>query len=153
MMKSARNKGGLIGYLGTNRIEQVEAMIASGNNKALLAYKAMAYQIAKAIGELSTVVKGKVDGIVLTGDLANSAMLVELVEERVNFIAPLYIVPGENELEALAFGALRVLRGEEKAHLFKLHASEIVRVERSKIFAPFVEENGDQRQEAVGYME
>ncbi|MDR0826537.1 MAG: butyrate kinase [Desulfovibrio sp.] len=152
-MKSARNKGGLIGYLGTNRIEQVEAMIASGNDKALLAYKAMAYQTAKSIGELSTVVKGKVDRIVLTGELACSALLVKLVEERVNFIAPLSIVPGENDVEALALGALRVLKGEEKAHLFKPCTSESVRTESNTILLPFVKETYGQRQEAVGYTE
>jgi len=75
----------------------------------------MAYQIAKGIGELATVVEGKVDVIILTGGIAHSEMLTSWIKNRVSFISHVEIMPGENEMEALAFGALRVLRGEEKA--------------------------------------
>ncbi|MDR1489813.1 MAG: butyrate kinase [Desulfovibrio sp.] len=124
MMKTARNKGGLIGYLGTNDICRVEELIATGNEKARLVYNAMAYQVAKAIGELAAAAAGRVDGIVLTGDIAHSILFTGLVRERVEFIAPVEVMPGEHELDALACGTLRVLRGEETPNVFKLWESE-----------------------------
>ena len=75
----------------------------------------MAYQIAKGIGELSTVVKCKVDAIILTGGIAYSKMMTNWIAERVEAIAPVEIMAGENEMESLAMGALRVLRNEEAA--------------------------------------
>ena len=110
-----RGKGGLVSYLGTNDAREVEKMIAEGNEEAKLIYEAMAYQIAKGIGELATVTKGKVDVIVITGGIAYSKMMTDWIKERVEFIAPVEIAPGENELEALNEGALRVLKGEETA--------------------------------------
>jgi butyrate kinase len=116
IVKTLRGKGGLTAYLRTNKAYEVEEMIKAGNQEAALIYEAMAYQIAKGIGELSTVVKGKVERIVLTGGIAHSRMLTHWIKERVKFIAPVEILPGENELEALAMGALRVLKGEERAY-------------------------------------
>ncbi|MBP2652813.1 MAG: butyrate kinase [Firmicutes bacterium] len=116
MRKMLRGKGGLVAYLGTNNAIEVQEKIKNGDKEAELVFHALAYQIAKAIGDLSTVVKGKVDGIILTGGLAHSKMLTDWVKERVDFIAPFYVLPGENELESLALGTLRVLRGEETAH-------------------------------------
>jgi len=78
----------------------------------------MAYQIAKEIGADATVLKGDVDEIILTGGVVNSKRLVELIKERVSFIAPVVLFPGEKELEALALGALRVLRGEEEVKIY-----------------------------------
>jgi butyrate kinase len=118
MRRMLRGKGGLLAYLDTNSALEVEQRINNGDQKAVLVYQAMAYQIAKAIGELATVVKGKVDRIALTGGLAHSKMLTGWITERVEFIAPVAIFPGENELESLALGALRVLRGQEVAHEF-----------------------------------
>ena len=115
VLKILRGKGGLSAYLKTNKTTDVQAMIREGNKEAELIYQAMAYQIAKGIGELATVVDGRVDRIVLTGGVAHSTMLTAWIEQRVKFIAPLEILPGENELESLALGALRVLRGEEQA--------------------------------------
>lgn len=114
--KIFRGKGGLIAYLNTNSALEVEERIAQGEPKALLIYEAMAYQVAKGIGELATVVKGKLDGIILTGGIAYSEMLTRWIKERVEFIAPVIIMPGEDEMEALALGTLRVLRQEETAH-------------------------------------
>jgi butyrate kinase len=74
----------------------------------------MAYQIAKDIGAMATVLAGKVDGVVLTGGLAHSEMLAGWVRQRTEFIAPVFVFPGEDEMEAMAEGALRILRGEEK---------------------------------------
>jgi butyrate kinase len=117
-IKRMRGNGGLIAYLGTNSALEVEKRIRQGDKAAESVYYAMAYQTAKGIGELATVVKGAVDVIVLTGAIAYSPLFIGWVTERVEFIAPVEIVPGENELEALAFGALRVLRGEETFRTF-----------------------------------
>ena len=117
-IKRMRGNGGLIAYLGTNSALDVEARITQGDKDAANVYYAMAYQTAKAIGELATVVNGAVDVIILTGAIAYSQQFTGWVTERVKFIAPVEIVAGENELEALAYGALRVLRGEESAREF-----------------------------------
>jgi butyrate kinase len=74
----------------------------------------MAYQIAKEIGAMSVVLKGEIDGIILTGGLANSEMLMDWIKEWTQFIAPVFIYPGEDEMSALAEGGLRVLRKEEE---------------------------------------
>ena len=115
MLKRIRGNGGLKAYLGTVDAREVEKMIESGDEKAKLIYEAMAYQIAKGIGELATVVEGKVDLIILTGGIAYSKLITSWVKKRVEYIAPVEIMPGENEMESLAYGILRVLRGEEKA--------------------------------------
>lgn len=115
MQRKLRGNGGLKAYLNTLDARDVEKMIAEGDQEAKTIYEAMAYQIAKGIGELATVVEGKVDLIILTGGIAHSKMLTSWIEKRVAFIAHVEIMPGENEMEALAFGALRVLRGEETA--------------------------------------
>jgi butyrate kinase len=113
--KMQSGNGGLKGYLGTVDAREVENMINEGNEEAKLVYEAMAYQIAKGIGELSTVLKGKVDAIILTGGIAYSKMMTGMIKERVEFIAPVEIMAGENEMESLALGTLRVLKGEEQA--------------------------------------
>lgn len=113
VMKKLVGQGGLVGYLGTNDAVKVEEMIEQGNEEAKLIYSAMAYQVAKEIGSASAVLYGKVDAIVLTGGLAYGKGFVNEISERVNWIADVIIHPGENELQALAEGALRVLRGEE----------------------------------------
>ncbi len=119
VLKTLRGQGGLIAYLKTNKTTEVEAMIQNGDKEAELIYQAMAYQIAKGIGELATVLNGQVDRIILTGGVAHSRMLTGWIEKRVKFIAPLEILAGENELESLALGALRVLRGEEPARKYR----------------------------------
>ncbi len=81
--------------------------------------KSGAYQIAKAICDLSTVLKDEVDAIVITGGIAYSKMMTNWIEKRVKFIAPVEIMPGEKELESLAYGTLRVLNGEEEAKEYK----------------------------------
>lgn len=114
MMKRLVGGGGLMGYLGTNDGLQVERMIKDGDEQAALIFKAMAYQVAKEIGAASSVLAGKVDSIILTGGLAYSRLFTQEICERVNWIADCVIEPGENELQALAEGALRVLDGQEK---------------------------------------
>lgn len=107
-------QGGLAAYLGTTDAKQVEEMITKGDEKAGLVFAAMAYQIAKDIGAMSVVLKGEMDGIILTGGLAHSERLTTLIAERVSFLAPVAVYPGEDELAALAAGGLRVLEGEEE---------------------------------------
>ncbi|WP_213973969.1 butyrate kinase [Tepidanaerobacter acetatoxydans] len=118
LFSKIRGGGGLVSLLGTNDALAVEKMIDNGSKKAALVYETMAYQISKSIGELATVTKGKVDKIVLTGAMAYSKRLTNWITERVQFIADVDIIPGEDELQALSLGVLRVLRGEEEAHIY-----------------------------------
>ncbi len=115
MFRKLAGQGGLVAHLGTNSAVEVERRIAAGDDHARLIYEAMAYQIAKEIGGMATVLKGQVDAIVITGGVAHSEMLLGWVRERVAWIAPLMVYPGEDEMLALAQGGLRVLRGEEPA--------------------------------------
>jgi butyrate kinase len=108
-------KGGVYAHLGTTDIKEVIKMAALGHEKADLVLNALAYQVAKQIGAMATALEGKVDRIIITGGLANSQRIVNDIIRRVKFIAPVEVIPGEMELEALALGALRVLRGEEEA--------------------------------------
>ncbi|MEW4283998.1 butyrate kinase [Priestia koreensis] len=115
VMKMLVGKGGLAGYVGTSDAVKVQKMIEKGDQQTKLVFDAMAYQVSKEIGAASSVLSGKVDGIILTGGLAYSQSFTELIMSRVNWIADVIVHPGENELQALTEGALRVLRGEEEA--------------------------------------
>lgn len=108
-------EGGLTAYLGTDDARDVEQRIAAGDQQAGEVYKAMAYQVAKEIGAMACVLSGELDGVVLTGGLAHSDMFCGWLEARVRFLGPVFRFPGAFEMEALALGALRVLRGEEEA--------------------------------------
>ena len=119
MKKNLAGKGGLVSHLGTNSALKVEEMIEKGDSYAKLVYEAMAYQIAKSVGEMAAVLEGKVDAIFITGGLAHSEMLVNWIKERVSFIAPVKLYPGEMEMQAIAEGVLRVLKGEEKAKIYE----------------------------------
>ncbi|UJF16064.1 butyrate kinase [Jeotgalibaca sp. MA1X17-3] len=114
-----RKNGGLVSYFGTNDARIVEGKAKDGDQKAKTVLEAMAYQIAKGIGQLATVANGNVDGIILTGGLAHSDYITDMVKDRVSFIAPVYRVPGEEELLALAQGARRVLNKKEEYHVFE----------------------------------
>jgi butyrate kinase len=122
--KLLAGKGGVVAHLGTNDMIEVERRLKAGDKKAELVVKAMAYNIAKWIGVMATVLKGEVDGIVLTGGLAHYQQLVDWVKERCQFIAPFYLYPGGDEMRALAEGALRVLRGEEQAKIYEQEIRE-----------------------------
>jgi len=115
MKKKLQGKGGFSAYLDTLDAREVEKMILQGDEKAKLIYEAMAYQISKSIAQLSIVFKGQLDGIVITGGIAYSKMVTDWIKESVSFLAPIYLQPGEHELESLAFGTLRVLEGKEEA--------------------------------------
>ncbi|MGN1399969.1 MAG: butyrate kinase [Bacillus sp. (in: firmicutes)] len=118
VLKKLVGQGGLAGYLGTSDAVKVEKMIKAGHKEAALLYEAMAYQVAKEIGSASAVLQGRIDAIILTGGLAYGKEFVRKISERVDWIADVITHPGENELQALAEGALRILRGEEKAKIY-----------------------------------
>ncbi len=116
--KKLVGNAGLSGLLKTNDARTVEKMIDAGNQKARIIYEAMIAQIAEEVGARACDLKGKVDSITLTGGLSGAPKLVKWLKERIEWIAPVFVKPGEMELEALALGALRVLRGEEVAHTY-----------------------------------
>ena len=107
--------GGLSSFFGTSDSDEVHALVEKGDPKAVRVWNAMIYQINKAIGSMAAVLKGNVDGIVLTGGLLRFDDLVQGIRDACEWIAPLSLYPGELEHEAMAKGALRVLKGEEKA--------------------------------------
>jgi len=119
VMRGLQRTGGLISLLGTPDSLEVEERIEAGDEEAKLAYEAMALSVARSIAKLSVVPCGRVDAIVLTGGIAKSEYFTSMVSERISFIAPIYIMPGENEMEALALGGLRLLRGEEEAKQYE----------------------------------
>jgi butyrate kinase len=113
MFRKLAGQGGMVAHLGTNDAVEVEQRIAAGDGHARLIYEAMAYQIAKEIGSMATVLKGDVEAIVIAGGLAHSELLLGWIRERVSWIAPVLVYPGEDEMLALVQGALRVLTGSE----------------------------------------
>ena len=113
--KLLAGRGGLVSLLGTNDAREARARADAGDATAALVLDALAYQVAKEIGACAAVLRGAVDAVILTGGLAHDEALVAAVTARVRFIARVVVHPGEDELLALAEGALRVLRGEEKA--------------------------------------
>ena len=108
-------KGGYVAYLNTNDARDVLKAREEGDEYASLIFDAFIYQICKAIGEMSTVLNGKVDQIILTGGIAYSPVVVNAIKEKVQWISDVTVYPGEDELLALAQGAIRVLNGEEDA--------------------------------------
>jgi len=118
MMKKITGQGGIVAYLNTNDFKEVCAQAEQGNAEYKLKCDAFIYQIAKEIGSYATVLFGKVDAIILTGGIAYSKYVTEAIAERVSFIGPVVVYPGEDELLALAQGALRVLQGEEKEKVY-----------------------------------
>ncbi|ABR32394.1 MULTISPECIES: butyrate kinase [Clostridium] len=114
----AVGKGGFVGYLNTNDVKGVIDKMEEGDKECESIYKAFVYQISKAIGEMSVVLEGKVDQIIFTGGIAYSPTLVPDLKAKVEWIAPVTVYPGEDELLALAQGAIRVLDGEEQAKVY-----------------------------------
>ena len=118
MMKLVKSRGGLPAHLGTTDCREVEHRIQNGDAHAKLIYDAMALNVAKFIGKTALGVCGKVDAILLTGGITYSDSIGEEIRRRVSFIAPVIVYPGEDEMQSLAFGCLRVLRGEETARTY-----------------------------------
>ncbi len=117
--KMINGKGGCVAYLNTNDAKEVIDKAEAGDEKYKLIFEAMGYQVAKEIGKCAAVLKGKVDAIILTGGIAYGKPMVSYISERVEFICPVVVYPGEDELLALAEGALRVLSGKEQAKEYK----------------------------------
>ena len=113
--KKIVGNGGFNAYVGTNDMRDVEKMVNDGNENAAEIREAFIMQVAKDIGSMACVLKGKVDQIIVTGGIAYDKVVVNGLKERAGFIAPITVYPGEDELLALAQGALRVMNGEEQA--------------------------------------
>jgi len=113
--KKLRAESGLYAYLGTGDLLAIEARMADGDRRAAEVFDAMAYQIAKELGAMAAALCMELDGILLTGGMSRSDLLVGALKNRLSSLAPFKVYPGEREMEALALGALRVLRGEEQA--------------------------------------
>ena len=118
IMKKIKGNGGLVDYLQTNDTREVIRRIKNGDKKAKLILEAMAYQISKEIGSGATVLKGKIDAIILTGGIAYAKDFVDLIKDRVSFLSLVMVYPGEEEMLALTEGALRVLKGMEVEKIY-----------------------------------
>ena len=117
--KMAVGNGGFNAWLGTNDMRNVIKLRDEGNDKAKLVIDAFIFQLAKNIGSMAAVLNGKVDQIIITGGIAYNQPIMDRITEKVKFIAPVTVYPGEDELLALAQGALRVMNGEEKAKIYE----------------------------------
>ncbi len=111
-------RSGLVGHTGTNDGREITRRIAEGDKQAELAYRTMAYQVSKEICALAAPLQGKVDAILLTGGFAYDKGLMGWIKEYVGFLAPVHVYPGEDEMLALAQGAMRVLTGKETAKVY-----------------------------------
>lgn len=118
MMRMVNGRGGLMAHLGTTNTKEIQQRVQAGDKKAELVFKALAYQVAKSICALVAILGNKPDAIVLTGGMAHSEMLTGWIKERVGFLAPVLVYPGEGEMEALAQGALRILNQKETPQVY-----------------------------------
>ena len=118
LKKMICGQGGYVGYLNTNDAYDVEVKAKDGDAKAAMIQEAMAYQVAKEIGAMATVLKGKVDAILVTGGIAYGKPFVESLKEKVSFLAPVAVYPGEDEMKALAMNALMLHQGELTAKIY-----------------------------------
>ncbi len=124
MLRKIVGRAGLSAYTGTSDVRKVKAMIAGGDSRAREAYEAMAFAIAKEIGACAAVLAGSVDAVLFTGGIAFDSDFVALVQKRIQWIAPVLVYPGEDEMPALVQGALRVLRGAEEYKVYGDFVSE-----------------------------
>lgn len=114
-----KGKGGYVAYFGHNDAYKVEMEAKNGNEKAQLIQDALAYQVAKEIGAMASVLKGNVDAILLTGGIAYGKPIVDEISERVKYIAKVFVYPGEDEMKALAMNGLRVINDEADIKVYK----------------------------------
>ncbi len=119
VQKMITGKGGYVAYLGSNDAYAVQKQAEAGDEKAALIQDAMAYQVAKEIGAAAAVLKGNVDAILLTGGIAHSKYFDDFIKSHVEFIAPVFVYPGEDEMKALAMNGLSVISGEVKMEVYK----------------------------------
>ena len=118
LIKKIIKKGGMLDLLGTDNLIDIEEKAKTDPDFDLV-LRAFVYQIAKDIGAYSTALKGKVDAILITGGIANSDMVMSMIREYVEWIAPVHIYPGEDEMKGLVIGTLRVLNGKEEAKEYR----------------------------------
>lgn len=118
MRDKTTKTGGLVDHLGTSDAREVGKMIKEGNSYAKLVYDSMLYEIGKTAGAMAAVLKGKVDAVILTGGISNDPYVTGYLTDMLSFIAPVEVMAGEFEMEALAAGAIRVLKGEEEAKTY-----------------------------------
>ena len=119
LLKMNKGEGGMVAYLGTNSAYEAEKRMMNGDKKAHEVNEAMAYQVSKEIGSMYAVLKGEVDGILITGGVAHSKWMVNKISEHVYKMAPIHVYPGEDEMRALAFNGLRVVKGEAIAKIYE----------------------------------
>jgi len=117
--KMIKGEGGLVAYMGTNSAYEVEKMAAAGDEKARFYFEAMAYQVAKEVGAMCPVLKGNVDGVLITGGIAYSKWFINMIIERIYRIGPVHIYPGEDEMNALAMNGLMAMHGEVEIKEYK----------------------------------
>ena len=110
--KFINSRGGFVAHFGTNSAMEISKRAEEGDQRAALVHDAMCYNVGKAVGAMATVLKGQVDAIILTGGIAHDKYVCKYIGDMVSFIAEVVVMPGENELEALAGNALRVLEGK-----------------------------------------
>lgn len=118
LKKMLTGRGGMVAHLKTNDLRETLKRIAAGDRQAELVFTAMAVTVAKQVGSCAAVLKGRVDGIVLSGGLAFSTEFIDRIKEYIQFLGPVFVFPGENEMVALAEAGLRVIRGEEPARTY-----------------------------------
>ena len=118
MLKKLRGEGGMSALLGTHDCREIEARIRNGDERAALVYRAQALQIAKGVGIMLGCFQELIDAVILTGGLAHSKMLTDMVIGYLHSLCRVVVLPGENEMEALALGALRLLTGQEEVHTY-----------------------------------
>ncbi|OYT17244.1 MAG: butyrate kinase [Bacteroidetes bacterium 4572_77] len=118
VLKMNKGEGGLVSYLGTNSAYDVEKNMMAGDQESKKVFEAMAYQVSKEVGAMYAVLKGDVDAILVTGGVAHSKWFVNQISERVHKMAPVHVYPGEDEMRALAFNGLRIIRGETEAKIY-----------------------------------
>jgi butyrate kinase len=117
--KMIKGEGGFVAYLGTNDAYEVEMRVKAGDKEAIKIHDAIAYQLGKAVGSLSAVLKGKVDAVIFTGGMAYDKILIDKIKEMVGYIAPITVYPGEDEMEALAMNGYMVMKGEINPKIYK----------------------------------
>lgn len=119
LKKRISGRAGLTAHLGTTDVTAIVKRIEEGDKHAELVLDAMIYQIARSVGAASVVLYGKIDAILLTGGMAHSEYIISRLKERISFLAPVHVYPGEDELEALALNALGALRGELTVQVYR----------------------------------
>ncbi|MBQ6388319.1 MAG: butyrate kinase [Mogibacterium sp.] len=110
--------GGFVSHFGTSDADEIYRRVQAGDAEAALVWEALGYNIVKYIGSMAVVLKGQLDGIIITGRYTRFQSLMDYIKDYVGWIAPIYIYENEVEQEAMAAGALRVLRGKEKAKVY-----------------------------------